>query len=139
MTTTFRIKELRKAKGLTQTQLANAVGLGSPATVCQWESGKNAPVSTMLPDIAKALGCTIDQLYMKNKLCEEVNTMDSKRTITKEDSRSIDRVSQQLAKLQPEARRMFCDMIRGAAVLSDFTYCHAAIQPALAADARSST
>ena len=58
----MRIRELRQARGLTQRQLAEEVGMSIPA-VCQWEIGLRTPQTRMLPRIARALGCTIDQLY----------------------------------------------------------------------------
>ena len=58
----MRIRELRQARGLTQRQLAELVGMSIP-TVCQWEIGLRTPQTRMLPRIARALGCTIDQLY----------------------------------------------------------------------------
>jgi len=55
------LKRLRKKARLTQEQLASLVGVEQPA-VAMWESGLRLPTADKLPDIAKALGCTIDDL-----------------------------------------------------------------------------
>lgn len=65
MNTCFRIRELRQAAGLTQIQLAFRLDLKSPSTVTMWENGSRKPPSTMLPKLAHALNCTVDELYIK--------------------------------------------------------------------------
>lgn len=65
MSTHFRIKELRQAQGLTQAELAFRLDLKSPSTVTMWENGDRRPPSTLLPSIAHALHCTIEDLYAK--------------------------------------------------------------------------
>lgn len=56
------IKTKREHKGLTQSQLADALGV-SRATVAMWETEKTYPRADLLPKIASLLGCTIDELY----------------------------------------------------------------------------
>lgn len=56
-----RIYELRKAKGLTQEQLAEAVGVSVPA-VSKWETGISLPDITMLAPVARLLSTTVDYL-----------------------------------------------------------------------------
>lgn len=51
----------RKEKGLTQEQLAEAVGVSTPA-VSKWESGNTYPDITLLSPIARVLGITTDKL-----------------------------------------------------------------------------
>lgn len=63
MSNCFRIRELRQAAGLTQAKLAFRLELKSPSTVAMWETGDRRPPSTMLPQIAHALHCTVDELY----------------------------------------------------------------------------
>ena len=58
----MRIKELRRAAGLTQTQLAENVGV-TQGMVVAWEQGANFPRADKLPALAKALGVTINDLY----------------------------------------------------------------------------
>lgn len=51
----------RKEKGLTQEQLAEAVGVSTPA-VSKWETGNTYPDITLLAPIARVLGITTDTL-----------------------------------------------------------------------------
>lgn len=55
------IRAKREAKGLTQCQLARAMGVDQTA-VSQWERGETLPRADRLPMLAKILGCTVDQL-----------------------------------------------------------------------------
>lgn len=66
MNTIFRIRELRQMKGMTQAQLAKALELKSPSTVTMWESGDRNPTSEILPRLAEMLGCTVNDLYIRN-------------------------------------------------------------------------
>lgn len=65
------ISELRKSKGLTQEQLANAVGVSTPA-VSKWETNTSCPDITLLAPIARALGTNVDTLLsFSPKLTDE--------------------------------------------------------------------
>lgn len=55
------IKTQRKLAGMTQRQLGEAVGVGKCA-VCNWEKGKAYPTAATLIELAKLLGCTVDDL-----------------------------------------------------------------------------
>ncbi len=56
------IARFRKDKGLTQTELGDMLGVSNQA-VSKWESEINMPDVMLLPEIAKALGVTLNQLY----------------------------------------------------------------------------
>lgn len=56
-----RIMELRKAKGLTQEELAKQLGISSQA-VSKWETDTSCPDIMILPALAKILGVTIETL-----------------------------------------------------------------------------
>ena len=56
-----RIAELRKAKGMTQEQLAAALGISAPA-VSKWETGSSYPDITLLCPLARVLGTDVDTL-----------------------------------------------------------------------------
>lgn len=58
----MRIKELRERRGMSPTQLADAMGVSLPA-VCKWEKGMADPSAGKLPALADTLHCTIDALY----------------------------------------------------------------------------
>ena len=52
------IKALREKKGITQTQLADTVGVSSKA-VSKWETAKGLPDITLIEPLAKALGVSV--------------------------------------------------------------------------------
>ena len=55
------IKRLREAKGITQSQLAEQIGVGSKA-VSKWETAKGLPDITLIEPLAKALGVSVMEL-----------------------------------------------------------------------------
>ena len=55
------IKRLREAKGITQTQLAEQIGVSDKA-VSKWETAKGVPVITLIEPHAKALGVSVMEL-----------------------------------------------------------------------------
>lgn len=57
---------LRKKQGLSQVQLAEKLNITQGA-VSQWEMGLSKPKSEILPELAKALNCTIDDLFEEEK------------------------------------------------------------------------
>ena len=61
----MRIREIRKERGMTQKELAQVVGVDQSA-VAQWETGASGPHRNKLPKLAKALGCTVDELLKCN-------------------------------------------------------------------------
>ena len=58
---TDRIKQLRKQKGLTQKEMAEAVGVGV-STVAMWESGKRTPSFKLLNDLSDLFDTSIDYI-----------------------------------------------------------------------------
>ena len=56
-----RIKQLRKQKGLTQKEMAEAVGVGV-STVAMWESGKRTPSFKLLNDLSDLFDKSIDYI-----------------------------------------------------------------------------
>lgn len=56
------LKAIRVAKGMTQSDLANTMGVTQPV-ITMWESGTTVPNGAKLPDLADALCCSIDALY----------------------------------------------------------------------------
>lgn len=82
-TVSENIANLRKAKGYTQEELANAVGVSAQA-VSKWECG-GLPDVTLIPSIAQFLGITSDDIFgisgnvykaneksFTRKICEEI-------------------------------------------------------------------
>ena len=63
---TEKIKELREKAGITQAELARRLGV-TRAAVLFMESPDNYPMAWRLPEIADAIGCTVDALYGREK------------------------------------------------------------------------
>ena len=57
----LRIAKYRKAKGITQDQLAEQMGVSSQA-VSKWENDLSCPDISLLPELADYFGITIDKL-----------------------------------------------------------------------------
>nr|DAW36877.1 MAG TPA: helix-turn-helix domain protein [Caudoviricetes sp.] len=56
----LRIYELRKAKGLTQEELAARMGGGTNRSmICKWERGVETPNLTSAKRLISALGCSL--------------------------------------------------------------------------------
>lgn len=55
------LREIRKANGLTQKQVADRLGVTSQA-VCRWEGNRTEPDMYTVARLALILGCTTDDL-----------------------------------------------------------------------------
>lgn len=58
----MRIRELRRGADMNQKQLADAMGVVQNC-VSQWETEVALPRTRQLPELARVLGCSIDELY----------------------------------------------------------------------------
>lgn len=58
----MRIRELRIGSGLSQATLAASCGV-SQSIVSQWETEVALPRTRQLPDLARVLGCSINELF----------------------------------------------------------------------------
>ena len=58
-----KIKQYRKDHGLTQGELA-ALLCVSPQTISKWERKDCYPDISVLPVLAKVLGCTVDEFFV---------------------------------------------------------------------------
>ena len=61
-----QIAALRRAKGLTQNELGERLGISFQA-VSKWERGETLPDITLLPDLANILETTVDFILIGNK------------------------------------------------------------------------
>ena len=59
----YAIRELRKKAGLTQVELAQLLGFKSTSVISMWESGDRSPRTDKLPELARILHCSIDDLF----------------------------------------------------------------------------
>ena len=71
------IAALRKEKGITQEELANALGVSAQA-VSKWENNSSCPAVSLLTDIADYFGVTVDALLRSG--AEEITRADSPST-----------------------------------------------------------
>lgn len=62
----LKIGIARKEAGITQLELSKILNI-SRSTISMWESGASNPTVEMLPELAKALHCTIDELFPQKK------------------------------------------------------------------------
>ena len=60
-----RLQRLRKARGLTLAQVAEALGVSKP-TVWAWEQGRSRPVESRLASLIEALGVSRSELFPEN-------------------------------------------------------------------------
>jgi len=60
------LKEIRQARGLTQLQLAEKIGV-KYCTISSYEAGKVDPPPTQLEKIANVLGCPVDYFFLKSE------------------------------------------------------------------------
>ena len=65
MTVGSNIKYLRQRKNITQAQLAEQLCVSYQA-ISKWETDANAPDISLLPQIAKFFGVSIDTLFSEN-------------------------------------------------------------------------
>ncbi len=68
-----RIKEYRVKRGMTQAQLAEALGV-TPQAVSKWEKGTGFPDLSAICPLANALGTTTDELLEHKNTLRELNT-----------------------------------------------------------------
>lgn len=65
-----KLKELRSQKNISQEKLAQYLNVSFQA-VSKWENGNSYPDITLLPDIARFFGITVDELLCVEKLDED--------------------------------------------------------------------
>ena len=60
------IKVLREKSEMAQVELAARLGI-SQQSVAKWETGDSLPRADKLPELARLLGCTVDELLAKEE------------------------------------------------------------------------
>ncbi len=98
-----RLKELRKSKGITQTELANMLHLSDKSSISRYEKGKNRPQFDIITKIADILDVSVDYLLgkteektSKTKLDNGVKTIAAKKININEDlpDEAIDKINE---------------------------------------------
>ena len=60
-----RVKRYRRENGLSQRSFGELMGITAQA-VCKWEAGMCYPDITLLPQLARILGCSTDDFFNEN-------------------------------------------------------------------------
>jgi transcriptional regulator with XRE-family HTH domain len=102
------LKQLRKKAGLTQAELAIAIGT-SQAAVANYESGTKAPELAKLPAIAKALGVTVAELF------EEGQTGQQAAKARGNPNRRTVKLQKAFEKLRPVEQQLVLKQVEGLA------------------------
>lgn len=92
-----RISRLRKAKGMSQEALAEKIGVSSQA-VSKWENDQSCPDISLLPQLAKLLDVTVDELLtgMSNEV----------RMVPKTERKSLDELTLRVRVLSAEGDKV---------------------------------
>ena len=98
------LKQLRKAKGLTQTQFASEFNI-SAGTIAMWETGKRMPDTDMLKKIAQFFNVSIDYL-----LDNEKSSPSTDEELSENDEIVI--LNRNAKKLSPEQQKLLNDVVR---------------------------
>lgn len=67
-----KLQQLRKANNMTQQELANKLHV-SNKTISKWENSRGFPDITLVPELAKTLGVSIDELLNDYQLYQKKN------------------------------------------------------------------
>jgi transcriptional regulator with XRE-family HTH domain len=102
------LKQLRKKVGITQAQLADAIGT-SQAAVAAYETGTKAPELAKLPAIAKALGVSVADLFK-----EEPGGSQAAKVRMSPNRRAI-KLQKAFEKLKPVEQQLVLKQVEGLA------------------------
>ena len=73
-----KIKALRKTRGLTQIQLAEALGV-ERASISNYETGRRMPELSLIKPLCDELGITINDLLSGERIDKKVSILTSKK------------------------------------------------------------
>ena len=100
------IREKRTAQGLTQEQVATALGVSAPA-VSKWERGESFPEITLLPALARLLGTDLNGLLSFQQEMGDGLTLETLLGTESPEESLIEQLSLRAAiDLLPERERM---------------------------------
>ncbi len=95
-----RLAQLRKAAGYTQQELAEEIGT-SRRVIAYYETQSDYPPATLLPQLAKALGMTVDELLGTKPLPQTRKPTNSR----------LQRRLQQIEKLNTKEKRQVLQLL----------------------------
>ena len=107
-----KIADFRKANNITQMELADLMGVSYQA-VSNWERGNSMPDITKLPDLAKILNTSIDELLSEEKSLNLIkNVIDGKEgNYIEEENISIKNVADIAPILKPSQTETMIDKV----------------------------
>lgn len=108
MTIGKNIRKLRKAKGITQVELAKKLKT-TQQVITSYERGINKPDPDKIPNIAKALGVSVDELYdVPKEVIQNPVERNHKNT-------RVSKITGIVQKLKPEAQRTVLNLVKNLA------------------------
>lgn len=113
----LNLKELRKRKGMTQEELAAAVG-ATKRKIGAWERGENDIPMDYAVSIADVLNCTVDEIAGR-KTSVPVLSLDYTERLLIRLYRNLDNEARQLLVEQAKMYSLACDAKKGANVRHD--------------------
>ena len=103
-----RLARLRQATGLTQREVARALGIKSPS-VAQWESGRSRPDLERLPALARLYKVTVEELcgpdFPAVQQQGRLDLLDAYDTLDEEGRATLLKVARSLAEQATTERR----------------------------------
>jgi transcriptional regulator with XRE-family HTH domain len=110
-----RVKELRIKKGLSQPQLAEAIGL-TKQTISLWERGISKPEFETMDRLADFFGVNMGYLLGEkdDPGVYEPTDADAEAWVNQEEIQEVENVSRQFSQLSAETRQMVAAMIHEA-------------------------
>ena len=114
------ICELRKSKGLSQTELGNKLNVTNKA-VSRWETGRGLPDSSLLLPLAKELGVTVDEI-LRGELVTSVAELNISKAPYVEIQEKSTKIKKQNAILDYRGIKSSCYGIHLSLFLPSFLY-----------------
>ncbi len=111
------LKRLRKARGLTQPQLAKSLGL-TQKIVSDYETAKAVPPTERLPGIARFFGVSVDELLGMEEIKTDVEPINGKKS--RHGNTRAANLLDLFDQLSPEEQRTTLKQIRG--IIADKKY-----------------
>ncbi len=112
------ISELRKARNMTQLQLADEIGVSFQA-VSNWERGNSMPDIAKLPELAELFGVTIDALLGESSPLLESAADNTLEEFLSENEVTVAQLKDAAAVLKPDQLASVMEVMQNALKLKD--------------------